>query len=199
MSEVTIGRVLVATLHQAIGDVLPTRLGFYENWLDAKGLRDGTIGLAPLYAVLSFLRQEGDAYADVMARAGEYGADWTVQSIRPAAYSAMCAAPTWLRLRLSMRLVRQLVRETYRDSRASCRISRGVARVTVQKSVFCAVRDHVDHPLCAYYRAAFARFLQLLRVGAAADITSCKATGQPVCVIELTVTGPVAPAGSTAF
>jgi hypothetical protein len=30
---------------------LPTRLAFYENWLHAEGLRDGTIGLAPLYAV----------------------------------------------------------------------------------------------------------------------------------------------------
>ena len=77
MSEVTIGRVLVASLHQAIDDVLPDRLPFYENWLDAKGLREGTIGLAPLYAVLSFLRQETGAYALVMARAGEYGAEWT--------------------------------------------------------------------------------------------------------------------------
>ena len=63
MRESGVGRVLVASLHQAIGDILPTRLAFYENWLNAEGLRDGTIGLAPLYAVLSFLRQEGDAYA----------------------------------------------------------------------------------------------------------------------------------------
>jgi len=64
MREAGIGRVLVASLHQAISDILPTRLGFYENWLNAEGLREGTIGLAPLYAVLSFLRQEeGNAYA----------------------------------------------------------------------------------------------------------------------------------------
>ena len=62
MREAGIGRVLVASLHQAIADILPTRLGFYENWLNAEGLREGTIGLAPLFAVLSFLRQEGDAY-----------------------------------------------------------------------------------------------------------------------------------------
>ena len=62
MREAGIGRVLVASLHQAIADILPTRLAFYENWLNAEGLREGTIGLAPLYAVLSFLRQEGDAY-----------------------------------------------------------------------------------------------------------------------------------------
>ena len=59
MREAGIGRVLVASLHQGIADILPTRLSFYENWLNAEGLREGTIGLAPLYAVLSFLRQEG--------------------------------------------------------------------------------------------------------------------------------------------
>ena len=55
MSEPRIGRVLVASLHQAIADLLPTRLEFYENWLNVSGLREGTIGLAPLSAVLSFL------------------------------------------------------------------------------------------------------------------------------------------------
>ena len=58
--EAGIGRVLVASLHQGIADILPNRLGFYENWLNTEGLRDGTIGLAPFYAVLSFLRPEGD-------------------------------------------------------------------------------------------------------------------------------------------
>ena len=62
MSEARIGRVLVASLHQAIADLLPTRLEFYENWLNVAGLREGTIGLAPLTAVLSFLRTEGQAY-----------------------------------------------------------------------------------------------------------------------------------------
>ena len=61
MREAGIGRVLVASLHQGIADILPTRLAFYENWLNAEGLREGTIGLAPLFAVLSFLRTEGEA------------------------------------------------------------------------------------------------------------------------------------------
>jgi len=81
MREAGIGRVLVASLHQGIADILPTRLGFYENWLNSEGLREGTIGLAPLFAVLSFLRQEGDAYRMITTRAGEYAAEWTVQSM----------------------------------------------------------------------------------------------------------------------
>ena len=71
MSEARIGRVLVASLHQAIAEVLPNRLEFYENWLSTAGLREGTIGLAPLSAVLSFLRREGEAYNQITARAGD--------------------------------------------------------------------------------------------------------------------------------
>src|SRR5262244_2080725 len=100
MRDAGIGRVLVASLHQGIADVLPARLGFYESWLHAEGLRDGTIGLAPLYAVLSFLRQEGDAYQMITVRAGEYAADWTVASMPPIRRALIRAAPAWVRARL---------------------------------------------------------------------------------------------------
>src|SRR4026209_1239839 len=104
MREAGIGRVLVASLHQAISDILPTRLAFYENWLHAEGLREGTIGLAPLYAVLSFLRQEGDAYSLITVRAGESAAEWTVASMAPALRAVIKGAPLWLRGRLVLRL-----------------------------------------------------------------------------------------------
>src|SRR5205814_9178348 len=113
MREAGVGRVLVASLHQSIADLLPTRLAFYENWLDAEGLRDGTIGLAPLYAVLSFLRQEGEAYYTITTRAGEYAAEWTVQSMSPLRRAMIRRAPRWLRGRLFIRVSRQLVRSTY--------------------------------------------------------------------------------------
>src|SRR3989449_1088596 len=94
MREAGIGRVLVASLHQGIADILPTRLSFYENWLNAEGLREGTIGLAPLYAVLSFLRQEGEAYQMITTRAGEYAAEWTVASMPPRAGAAASTRPS---------------------------------------------------------------------------------------------------------
>src|SRR5262245_63936820 len=108
--EEGIGRVLVASLHQGIADILPNRLGFYENWLNAEGLREGTIGLAPFYAVLSFLRQEGEAYQIITTRAGEYAAEWTVQSMSPVQRTLIKASPSWLRGRLVLRLAGQLVR-----------------------------------------------------------------------------------------
>src|SRR5213078_432418 len=81
MIEAGIGRLLVASLHQGIADLLPTRLEFYEAWLNPAGLRDGKIGLAPLAAVLSFLRQEGEPYRLIAGRAGEYTAEWTVADL----------------------------------------------------------------------------------------------------------------------
>src|SRR5256886_14015749 len=116
MSEAGIGRVLVASLHQAIADILPTRLGFYENWLNAEGLREGTIGLAPLYAVLSFLRQEGDAYQLITKRAGEYAAEWTVASMPSLQRSFIKAAPAWMRTRLLLAMGRGLVRNIYQGT-----------------------------------------------------------------------------------
>ena len=91
MSDAGIGRVLVASLHQGIADILPNRLSFYENWLNAEGLRQGTIGLAPLLAVLSFLRQEeGEAYQIITTRAGEYAAEWTVESMQGGPVPGSC-------------------------------------------------------------------------------------------------------------
>src|SRR5258708_39879496 len=115
MREAGIGRVLVASLHQAIADILPTRLAFYENWLNAEGLREGPIGLAPLYAVLSFLRQEGEAYQTITTRAGEYAAEWTVESLSPLQRSFIRRSPPWLRSRLLLRLSRRLVRSSYQE------------------------------------------------------------------------------------
>ena len=149
MPEAGIGRVLVASLHQGIADILPTRLAFYENWLNAEGLREGTIGLAPLYAVLSFLRQEGDAYTLITTRAGEYAADWTVQSMPPLQRSMIKAAPLWLRRRMLLRLSKRLVHSSYRGSRAISRLRAGTARVELRASVFCTVMRATGPPVAA--------------------------------------------------
>ena len=189
MKEATIGRVLVASLHQGIADILPTRLGFYENWLNAEGLREGTIGLAPLYAVLSFLRQEGEAYNIITTRAGEYAAEWTVQSLPPPRRALIRAAPSWLRRRLLIRLARQLVRETYQGSRAIARMRNGTANVDVRASVFCTVREPVPHPLCGFYAAAFTRLMTLFNVDARTDVIACRGTGEATCLLRVAIDG----------
>jgi len=185
MREAGIGRVLVASLHQGIADILPTRLGFYENWLNVEGLREGTIGLAPLYAVLSFLRQEGEAYAMITTRAGEYAAEWTVESMPPFERAMIKAAPVWLRGRLLLRLGRKLVRSSYRGSRAIAKVRRGTAKIDVRASIFCTVREPVERPLCGFYAAAFTRLLALFNLRTQAQVVACRGTGEPSCVLTI--------------
>jgi len=185
MREAGIGRVLVASLHQGIADILPTRLEFYENWLNAEGLREGTIGLAPLHAVLSFLRQEGDAYKIITMRAGEYAAEWTVASMPSAERALIKAAPSWMRARLVVGEARRLVRTSYQGSRAISRIRRGTARIDVRASIFCTVREPVPHPLCGYYAAAATKLLSMFNVRAQAEVVACRGTGEPTCIVEV--------------
>ena len=185
MREVGVGRVLVASLHQGIADTLPDRLNFYENWLNAEGLREGTIGLAPLSAVLSFMRQEGEAYHTITRRAGEYAAEWTVESMSPFERSFIRGAPSWVRRRLIVRLASQLVRATYQASRATARQRRGIVNLEVRGSLFCSVREPVGQALCGFYAAACAKLMQLFGEPASVQVISCRGTGAPACVVRI--------------
>lgn len=187
MIEGGIGRLLVASLHQGIADLLPTRLEFYEAWLNPAGLRDGRIGLAPLAAVLSFLRQEGETYHLIASRAGEYTAEWTVADLPAAKRAIIRAAPDRLRTWLAMRIARQMIRSTYTGSRALVRWRRGAGQVDIRGSIFCEVREHVPDPLCEFYSAAIRRLLYLLNVPVEVGIEQCRATGAGQCLMRVTV------------
>ena len=189
MIEASIGRLLVASLHQAIADLLPTRLEFYEGWLNPAGLRDGRIGLAPLAAVLSFLRQEGEPYRLVAARAGEYTAEWAIADMRGFTRAVIRAAPPALRARLVMRVVRSIVRRTCRTSRASVRWRKGSGAVSIHGSIFCGVRGHVEQPLCEFYASVIRRVMSLFGLDAEVGIMQCVATGADHCLMEARV-GP---------
>ena len=187
MTDGGIGRLLVASLHQAIADLLPTRLEFYEAWLNPAGLRDGRIGLAPLAAVLSFLRQEGEAYRLVTARAGEYAADWTVGDLAGYHRALLRAAPRRVRVYLVMRVARAMVRRTYTGSRAIVRWRRGRGAVDLRGSLFCGVRDRVQQPLCQFYASAIRRLMEQCGVEVDVDIEQCRATGAAQCLIVVLV------------
>ncbi|MGE4054259.1 MAG: hypothetical protein AB7F99_05615 [Vicinamibacterales bacterium] len=185
MRDEGVGRVLVAGLHQSIGDLLPARLGFYENWLHAAGLRDGTIGMAPLQAVLSFLREEGEPYDAIVTRAGEYAAEWTVASMSSFERSLIGGMPAAIRRRWLLGVARRLVRTTYRESRARSRVRRGTARVEIRSSVFCGVRRPGERPLCRYYAAACQGLLMQFGLEAEATVVECRGMGATTCVIEV--------------
>jgi len=185
MTEGGVGRVLVASLHQAIADVLPSRLEFYEAWLSPVGLREGRIGLAPLAAVLSFLRQEGDAYRLITTRAGEYAAEWTVADLPSFRRSIVQALPQPLRVRLVMRLARTMIRSTYGGSRGIVHWTKERGAVDLRGSLFCEVRDPVEQPLCVYYASAIRRVMDLFELDVEVETQQCRATGAGQCLMSL--------------
>ena len=189
MNGAGIGRVFVASLHQGIADVLPTRLEFYENWLNPAGLRDGKIGLAPLAAVLSFLREEGQAYDLVTNRAGQYAGDWTLIGMSGIRERAIRATPVWWRTRWVLRIARAVVRDGYQHSRAIVRVRKGVATVDLRGSIFCGVREPVDRHLCGYYASAIVRLLERFDLPSTAQVTACRGVGDPRCVLGVTLGG----------
>ena len=179
MSEARIGRLLVASLHQAIADILPTRLEFYENWLNVSGLREGTIGLGPLFAVLSFLRTEGthlrhDHGPGRRVRGGvdgEAGCPAIERRLIGALPDRLCA-----RARRCGRRGR-MIRATYPGTRAIIRLRRGSASVDLRGSLFCEVRELTQSPLCGFYVAAIGRVLQLFALQADGRVHECRAAG----------------------
>ena len=187
MNDSGVGRLLVASLHQGIADLLPTRLEFYESWLNPSGLREGRIGLAPLAAVLSFLRQEGEAYRMIAARAGEYSAEWTVAELPPLERTLVRAMPDAMRLRLVTRLARRMVRQTYGGSRAVVRWRNGRGSVDIRGSIFCEVRDATEQPLCEFYASAIRRLMHLFNIQVAVDTDRCRATGAAQCLLFVQV------------
>jgi hypothetical protein len=190
VSEARVGRLLVASLHQAIADVLPARLEFYENWLNVAGLREGTIGLAPLTAVLSFLRTEGHAYNLITSRAGEYAAAWTFESEPAVKVKIVRALPAGLRARAALGTARGLVKATYPGSRAVTKMKRGIVTIDIRGSLFCEVRETSVEPLCGFYASAIARVLQLFDVSAEARVNECRASGaRRGCVVSVTLVG----------
>jgi hypothetical protein len=188
VSEARVGRILIASLHQAIADVLPTRLDFYENWLNVTGMREGTIGLGPLFAVLSFLRAEGSAYSVITSRAGEHAAEWTVRSLSSMHRWYLNSLPGALRMRAALRIARSLIRATYPGTRALLRVRRGTATIDVRGSLFCEVRELSSVPLCAFYVAAIARVLQLFDLQADVHVVECRAAGvRRACILSVSL------------
>lgn len=193
MTEVRIGRLLAASLHQAISEALSDRLEYYEYWLSSEGLRDGSIGAAPISAVLGFLRTEGPAYDAVMAKAGEFAAAWTVASLPPYRRRAIAWLPRTLRARAALRVATRIVRGLSTASRTTMRIRGYQASVEITSSMFCTVRDAYATPLCGFYVAVAVETLRQFDLPAVGTIERCRAVSgsasDATCVIRLDLTG----------
>ena len=183
--------MLVASLHQAIADVLPDRLEFYENWLTVPGLREGTIGLAPLSAVLSFLRLEGEAYNrdHGACRRVRRGLDGQQHVRRSSGASFGACRRCCGRAARSGRRGRSCARPIP-DPRIKIRLRRGTASVDLRGSLFCETREATAMPLCGFYAAAIARVLQHFSLAADAQVHECRAASRGKgCRLKVEVRG----------
>jgi hypothetical protein len=193
-----VGRLLVVSLHQSIGEALPQRLDYYEHWLTPMGLREGRGGLAPLGAVLSFLRQEGEpAYTRVMLLAGRYSADWHHAEARWS-LELLRWLPRWLRAQIVLRRMRRLLRAAFAPASVKVRMRRRGGTLTITRSVFCTLRDAWAWPTCAYYAGAVQQALALHGIDAEVAIATCAAQGGGRCHLTVAFGRRAAPEDTAA-
>jgi len=198
MGTAVIGQLLAASLHQAISEVLPLRLDFYESWLSARRFRARRVSLGGIRAVFSFLRLEDDRYDTVMRRAGELAATWMCEGLPPFRRRCLRALPRALRARAALALARRLACSTWEQTRVSAGWRRGVGTFTVNHSLFCDVRGIAPAPLCGFYTAVVESCVRFLGVGADVRVERCQARGDGECAIVVTPDAPGARAGAVA-
>ncbi len=180
-------RLLPASLHQAIAELLPLRLEFYENWLRPFDLFRGTVGSPQILAVLSFLRKEGDDYDLVMCRAGEHVAQSFIEDISGFTRSVACMLPVRWRVRVVLQLCSSLVKKIDNQSRAMVEVKRDSALFEIHGSPFCSIRGVVEKPLCVFYVIVLERVMNFLDISAKAQVDGCCARGDEVCLVSVVV------------
>ena len=169
------------------------RLSFYENWLDARGLRLGTIGVAPLTAVLSFLRQEGDAYGVITRRAGEYAAEWTDRvAVGRAADSHQGLAAMAPQAHPAADCASIGAQQLPRQPRHREVHGRAAPKSILRASIFCSVREPVAQTAVRLYAAAVQRLMELLQHRRTDRKSSpVVATGESTCLVLVALNGSV--------
>jgi hypothetical protein len=188
MSEARIDRLLAAALHQAIADLLPMRLEFYESYLRPRGWREDAVNLAPVTAVLSFLRHEdGETYDAVMVQAAAYAATWWMASQPWHVRAGRRLLPLWMRLRQVGTLARRHFEASYRGTKVQVRVRRRRLELEIRGSIFCNARDNATGPHCRYYLAFVEKLVAPDGFVSTGQLTACRALGGDCCVVRLDV------------
>jgi bacteriochlorophyll 4-vinyl reductase len=192
MTEVRVGRLLAACLHQAIAEELENRLEFFEHWLRSDKLLSGDVGLAAIRAVAGFLLTEVPAYQRVMERAGDLEAEWNMELIPGFRRRLIGLLPFGLKARAAIRVATSLVGSTFSGTRAVARVRRGEVRLDVTSSVFCEVRERHAEPLCGFYLALTVGTLRRCGIVSHGRVADCHAVGTgETCTVEIVLDGLV--------
>jgi len=150
-----------------------------------------TIGLAPLSAVLSFLRLEGDPYYAITTRAGEYAGDWTMAALPPIERRIAKVLPPRWRARTALRVARGLITATYPGTRTVVKARQGTTTIDIRGSLFCEVRELSSSPLCGFYAAGVGRVFSAFGLPAEVEVHACRALGTDRgCLLALRLATP---------
>jgi hypothetical protein len=198
MTEVLAGHLIAASLSEAILEVLPQRLEFYEPWLGGERRPDRRGNLAQMLAVIGFLRTEGGAYDRVVAHAGRLAAGWIVDELPPWRRRMIGRLPRPFRARAALGVAADLVRAVHEPSRLSRKVRRRRAEVGVTTSLFCEVREAPHAPLCGFYLAATIEVLARFGIQAEGRLSRCHAIDSGPCVMHVDWSGRQSPPGPAA-
>ena len=193
MSEARIDRLLAAALHQAIADLLPMRLDFYESYLRPRGWREDAVNLAPVSAVLSFLRhEEGHPYDAVMTQAAAYAADWWMARQPWHVRHGRRLLPQRMRLRQIGTLARRHFESSYRGTKVRVQVRRGRLELEIRGSIFCNSREQAHEAHCRYYLAFVEALIAPDALGHRGELAACRALGGECCVVRIDLPEPAA-------
>ncbi len=188
MSEARIDRLLAAALHQAIVDLLPERIEFYESYLRPRGWREDAVNLAPVTAVLSFLRhEEPGTYDAVMVQAASYASTWWMAHQPWHVRAGGRLLPVSLRLRQVGRIAKRHFEQSYRGTKVKVRVRRRALELEVRGSIFCSSREHAHEPHCRYYLAFLEALLTRATFRRHGSFPACRALGGDCCIVRVDV------------
>ena len=161
--DAIVERVLLASLHQAIAEVLPARLEFYEKWLKAPELDSPELDAASFTAMLGSLRNEGDVSDLVVSRAGQHAGARSFEKLFVLTRAYLRVLPRRMRARRAVRLVVAFLPALYPETRADMIQRGGTVFIGIDGSPFCSARGPAIHPSCDFYSSAIETFLTRLQ------------------------------------
>jgi len=183
-----VGRVLLESLHQAVDEVLPARVEFYERWLKPDATQN--VSAASFAAMLSVLHQEGAASHVIFDFAGQYAAVRSFNGLLALRRAFMRMLPRRLRARMATRLLIRVLARLHGETRIDMSRRRSTVFINVEGSPFCAAAPPAEPPTCRFYSTFILTFLQLFHLRAAVRVTRCRASGVPSCLFMVLADQP---------
>lgn len=180
--DAIVERVLLASLHQAIAEVLPARLEFYEKWLKAPELDSPELDAASFTAMLGSLRNEGDVSDLVVSRAGQHAGARSFEKLFVLTRAYLRVLPRRMRARRAVRLVVAFLPALYPETRADMIQRGGTVFIGIDGSPFCSARGPAIHPSCDFYSSAIETFLTRFKLHPAVRVSRCRASGSKSCL-----------------